>query len=71
MMGVVFGASISMGSFRALVVAVVLVALGDSGRGGALDKRWKSKKGKHIYYQHDEHGTPLEGVSSRLGPGLG
>ena len=49
MMREVFSVSISMGGFRALVVAVVLVTLGDCGSGGALDKRWKSKKGKHIY----------------------
>ena len=47
MMRVVFGASISMGSSRAaLVVALVLVTLGDCGGGGALDRRWKSKKGQ-------------------------
>ena len=48
MMRVVFGASLSMGSSRAaLVVALVLVTLGDcGGGGGALDRRWKSKKGQ-------------------------
>ena len=51
MLMMVFGASISWGSFRvALAVALVLVTLGDCGSGGALDRRWKSKKGQHTCY---------------------
>ena len=43
------------GSFRAaLVVAVVLMTLGDcggggGGGGGAVDRRWKNKKGQSVY----------------------
>ena len=48
MMVAVLESSVPPGSFRAaLVVALVLMTLGDcGGGGGALDRRWKSKKGQ-------------------------
>ena len=51
MMVAVLESSVPSVSFRAaLVVAVVLMTLGDCGGGsggGAVDRRWKSKKGQY------------------------
>ena len=50
MMVAVLESSVPSGGFRAaLVVAVVLMTLGDcgGGGGGAVDRRWKSKKGQY------------------------
>ena len=49
MMVAVLESSVPSGSFRAvLMVAVVLMMLGDcGGGGGAVDRRWKSKKGQY------------------------
>ena len=49
MMVAVLESSVSPGSFRAaLVVALVLMTLGDcGGGGGAVDRRWKNKKGQY------------------------
>ena len=49
MMVAVLESSVPSRRFRAaLVVAVVLMTLGDcGGGGGAVDRRWKSKKGQY------------------------